>query len=582
MSGRSRARRRLGRADFRLIAVGVVLLIAWSGLGFRLFQIQVVDAAVFEERSREQRTTRQDLAAARGTIFDRQGELLAVTIEGVTVSANLAEIEDITVTSTLIAASIGGDREALIERLESKETGWVTLVRQLEPADADHLKEMELPGLYFVNEPKRVYPAGRFTASVIGFVGWDNEGLEGMEYYYESALAGTPGYAEWERAIGGTPIPFASSEVVPAVPGSDLVSTIDLDITFAASQVCEDTIQRTEALRCTIVVLNPETGEILAMVNTPSFDPNDVRSADPALLQNAAVRMTYEPGSTQKLVTVAAAIETGAVQWSTLIHDVPYELEVIEGACDKGDEGDEVYGCYHDAYVHDDEDMTVKDIFTKSSNTGTILIQRELGDTAHRKYLESWGFGSRTGVDFSGEAAGIAEVDSTCGPCTASAAIGYSVSVTPLQMASVFATIANDGVWVQPHLVSSVVDGDGARRPVEPEERRVVSDETARIMRLLLQSVVESEDGTGGNARVTGYEVGGKTGTSRKWEGGSYSESAWIASFIGMAPIDDPQLVVAVVIDSPVNGHYGGDAAAPAFAEVMEHALHQLGVSSDE
>ena len=231
MSGRSRARRRLGRADFRLIAVGVVLLIAWSGLGFRLFQIQVVDAAVFEERSREQRTTRQDLAAARGTIFDRQGELLAVTIEGVTVTANLAEIEDITVTSSLIAASIGGDREVLIERLESKEDGWVTLVRQLEPADADHLKEMELPGLYFVNEPKRVYPAGQFTASVIGFVGWDNEGLEGMEYYYESALAGIPGYAEWERAIGGTPIPFASSDVVPAVPGSDLVSTIDLDIT---------------------------------------------------------------------------------------------------------------------------------------------------------------------------------------------------------------------------------------------------------------------------------------------------------------------------------------------------------------
>ncbi|HSR43744.1 MAG TPA: penicillin-binding protein 2 [Acidimicrobiia bacterium] len=579
MSGRSRARRRLRRADFRLITVGVVLIVAWSGLGFRLFQIQVVDAAVYEERSREQRTIHQDLAAARGTIFDRQGQLLAVTIEGVTVSANLAEIDDFTVTASLIAAAVGGDRDELKARLESKETGWVTLVRQMEPADADHLRELELPGLYFVNEPKRVYPAGRFTASVVGFVGWDNEGLEGMEYFYESALAGTPGYAEWERAIGGTPIPFATSEIVPAVPGSDLVSTIDLDIQFAASQACVATIERTEALRCTIVVLDPNTGEVLAMVNTPSFDPNDVRSADPAMLQNAAVRMTYEPGSTQKLVTVAAAIEEKAVQWSTLIRNVPYELEVIDGACDKGDE---VYGCYHDVYVHPDLDMTVKDIFTRSSNTGTILIQRELGDVAHRKYLEKWGFGSRTGIDFSGEAAGVAEVDITCGPCTASAAIGYSVSVTPLQMASVFATIANDGVWVRPHLVGSIVDGDGIRQAVEPEQRRIVSEETARIMRLLLRSVVESDDGTGGNARVTGYEVGGKTGTSRKWEGGGYSETAWIASFIGMAPIDDPQLVVAVVIDSPVNGHYGGDAAAPAFAEVMENALHQLGVSPDE
>ncbi|MDH5373855.1 MAG: penicillin-binding transpeptidase domain-containing protein, partial [Acidimicrobiia bacterium] len=242
----------------------------------------------------------------------------------------------------------------------------------------------------------------------------------------------------------------------------------------------------------------------------------------------------------------------------------------------------EVYGCYHDAYVHPDYDLTVKDIFTRSSNTGTILIQRELGDTLHREYLERWGFGTRTGVDFSGEAAGAAEVDINCGPCTASAAIGYSVSVTPLQMASVYATIANGGVWIQPHLVSSLVDGDGVQQAVDPEERRIVSEETARIMRLLLQSVVESDEGTGGNARVSGYEVGGKTGTTRKWSNGSYSESDWIASFIGMAPVHDPQLVVAVVIDSPVNGHYGGDAAAPAFAEVMENALHQLGVPPDE
>jgi cell division protein FtsI (penicillin-binding protein 3) len=578
VSGRTRARRRLGRADFRLIAVGVALLVAWGSLGFRLFQIQVVDAAVYEERSREQRTIRQDLAAARGTIFDRQGQLLAVTVDGVTVSVNLAEVEDTKVMASLVAAAVGGDRDALIERLESKETGWITLLRQLEPAEVDGLKEMDLPGLYFINEPKRVYPAGQFTASVVGFVGWDNEGLEGLEYFYESALAGTPGYAEWERAIGGTPIPFATSDIVPAVPGSDLISTIDLGIQFAASQACDETVQRTEAIRCTIVVLDPETGEILAMVNTPSFDPNDVRSADPDFLQNAAVRMTYEPGSTQKLVTVASAIEEGVVEWSTLFRSVPYELEVIDGACDKGQD---VYGCYHDAYFHPDLDLTVKDIFTRSSNTGTILIQRELGDKAHREYLDRWGFGTQTGVDFSGEATGVAEVDITCGPCTASAAIGYSVSVTPLQMASVFGTIANDGVWVQPHLVSGVVDGEGVRSAVEAEDRRVVSESTARVMQLLLQSVVESEDGTGGNAAVDGYEVGGKTGTSRKWIGGSYSETAWIASFIGMAPVDDPQLVVAVVVDSPVNGHYGGDAAAPAFAEVMEHALHQLGISQD-
>ncbi len=578
MSGRTRARRLL-RADLRLIAVGVILVLAWTGIGFRLFQIQVVDASVYEERSREQRTIRQDLAAARGTIFDREGQLLAVTIDGVTISANLAEIDNTTVVASLVAAALGENRDELKERLDSKESGWVTLIRQLEPAQADAVREMDIAGLYFVAEPKRVYPAGRFTSSVVGFVGWDNEGLEGLEYFYESALSGTPGYAEWERAIGGAPIPSAGSVVVPAVPGSDLISTIDLDIQFAASQACAETVDRTDAQRCTVVVLDPETGEILAMVNSPSFDPNNVRAADPLLLQNAAVRMTYEPGSTQKLVTVASAIEDGAVEWSTLFEGVPYQLEVISGACSKG--GD-VYGCYHDAYPHPDLDLTVKDIFTRSSNTGTILIQRELGDSAHRDYLEKWGFGTRTGVDFSGEAAGAAEVDINCGPCTASAAIGYSVSVTPLQMASFYAAIANDGVWVQPHLVSSIVDGAGVREAVEWADRRIVSEETARIMRLLLHSVVEGEGGTGANARVKGYDVGGKTGTTRKWENGSYSETSWIASFIGMAPIDDPQLVVAVVVDSPVNGHYGGEAAAPAFAEVMEQALHQLGITPDE
>ncbi len=579
MSGRTRARRRLQRTDLRLIVVGLVLVLSWTGIGFRLFQIQVVDAAMYEERSREQRTIRQDLAAARGTIFDRAGQLLAVTIDGVTISANLAEIDDSTVVASLIAAALGADRDALKERLESKDSGWVTLVRQLEPAQADAVREMDIAGLYFVTEPKRVYPAGQFTSSVVGFVGWDNEGLEGLEYFYESALSGTPGYAEWERAISGAPIPSAGSEVVPAVPGSDLISTIDLDIQFAASQACVETVERTEAQRCTVVVLDPENGEILAMVNTPSFDPNDVRAADPRLLQNAAVRMTYEPGSTQKLITVASAIEAGAVEWSTLFEDVPYQLEVIGGACSKG--GD-VFGCYHDAYPHPDLDLTVKDIFTRSSNTGTILIQRELGDPAHRDFLERWGFGTRTGVDFSGEAAGVAEVDISCGPCTASAAIGYSVSVTPLQMASFYAAIANDGVWVQPHLVSSIVDGAGVRQAVEWEDRRIVSEETARIMRLLLHSVVEGEGGTGANARVEGYDIGGKTGTTRKWENGSYSETSWIASFIGMAPIDDPQLVVAVVVDSPVYGHYGGEAAAPAFAEVMEQALHQLGIAPND
>ena len=541
------------------------MVLAWVGVGLQLFRIQVVEAEEYRGRALDQRQREVLLAADRGAIFDRNGRQLAVTIKSWSVIANPRQVEDPIVTARLVAAALDLDPDVLTEKL-SRDAGDVFLARQLEEPEIQSLKEAELPGIFFEEEPKRAYPAGSLAAQVLGFVNIDGEGIEGLEAFYDEELAGEPGYLLNEQDPLGRPIPQGEYQIQPAEPGSNLVLTLDLSIQFMAEQACVNAIEITAAKACTIVVLDPHTGEVLAMAVVPTFDPSDRSGVDPEVFQNRAVRYVYEPGSTQKLVTVAAAIEEGAVTWESTFN-VPYSIDVA-------DQTFEEYGS-----SRPDLTLSVKDIVTRSSNVGTILVQQRLGNQPLRDYLNAFGYGQKTGVDYSGESGGAVSVDPSCGSCTASAAIGYSVSATPLQMAAVYGTIANDGIWVKPHLVADIVDGEGVTHPVEPETRQVVSAETAVTMRFLLRNVVD--EGTGTRAAVPGYSVGGKTGTTEKAaEGGGYTSDN-IASFIGMAPIGDPELVVAVVIDTPINGNTGGAAAAPAFAEVMEKALHHLGVQRD-
>ncbi len=294
--------------------------------------------------------------------------------------------------------------------------------------------------------------------------------------------------------------------------------------------------------------------------------------------ENFAIRGSYEPGSTQKLITVAAALDRGVFNINDVIGAVADRYEVTPGACES--KTDDIYGCFGDFAPHETRDMTVREIFTISSNVGTIRVQEHLGPGVLESYLERFGLGQPTGVDFTGEAAGKINIPAGCSSCLASAAIGYSVSVTPLQMAAAYASIANDGEWIQPHLVASRVDVNGRTVPFEPERRQVVSDGTARTMRYLLADVVAR--GTGQKALIPGYTVGGKTGTADKIVDGVYVDDQTIASFVGMAPIDDPKVIVAVVVDNPAfEFRTGGTAAAPAFATIMEAALHALGVPPD-
>ncbi len=568
------AARRLVPERLRLAVLGLVLLVGWAGLGYRLFEVQVVRAAEFAEMGLGQRMTRKTLAPDRGTIFDRDGEPLAMTVEARTIYAVPNLMTDVVYATQMVSAYTGRPVEPMRSAVE-KGGNFAYLARQVDPDIAQLVSDLQLPGVFVVAEPKRVYPAGSIASHVIGFVDIDGKGIEGLEYQYDEHLTGRPGEVEFERDVTGTPIPQGRLNEIPAVPGDDVVTTIDLPLQFAAADACSKAMIESDAKGCWIVVLHAETGEILALAGAPRFDPVTRQAADGSSFANFAVRGMYEPGSTQKLITVSTALDTGVLRPADVIVDVGDQLEINDGACEEPD--DEIFGCYRDVNKHETRNMTVQEIFTVSSNVGTIKLSQRLPAGSLVEYMERFGLGSGTGIDFSGEAAGAVRIDPGCSTCLASAAIGYSVAVTPLQMAAAFAAIANDGVWTQPHLTSATVDVNGRLSEFVPQTRRVVAPETSWTIRQMLSDVVL--EGTGTRAQIPGYRVGGKTGTSEKLVNGQYTDLN-MASFVGMAPIDDPKIVVAVVIDEPsYETRFGGISAAPAFASVMEAALHRLGVA---
>ena len=563
--------------DLRVVALGLVFVLAWAGIGYRLFQVQGADAAVLAQRGFDQRVRHETIDAKRGTIYDRDGVELAVTIYGKSLIADPSLIEDPTRAASLLAPIIGADYIDLARRLDS-DGRFTYVARGLENDVVDEvssaIEEADLIGFSFEAAPLRIYPSGALAAPIIGLTHADDgRGIEGIEAVMDTELSGRPGKRVVERDQAGRAIPQAEYLLESSTPGSDVVLTIDREIQFTAERALQDAIDSTGAVGGSVVVIDPETGEILAMVSLPGFDGMDRSTLDPSTLRNRAVADVYEPGSTLKVVTVAAALEEGVIRPDTTF-DTPPEIDIVGET-------------YTDHGNHPSA-MTVTEIVAQSSNVGTIKIQDELGDETHYRYLDAFGLGRPASIDFRGEATGrLDHVTEWCGPaCGASAAIGYGIGATTLQMAAVYATLANNGEWVEPHVVSEIVSPDGETIVSEARRRQVISVETAQTMRSMLRGVVT--DGTGFRADIEDFPVGGKTGTSDKFdvETGEYSETETIAWFIGIAPIDDPSLVAAVVLDTPTGTlpdetelKFGGASAAPVFAEIVESALHQLGVS---
>jgi cell division protein FtsI (penicillin-binding protein 3) len=570
------------RGDLRLLIVGLALVVAWAGIGYRLLDLQGTQALALASVGFDQRIKTQPIPAPRGTIYDRDGVELAMTIDGYNVVVDPQLLEDPAAAAIVLAPFSELDEQSLAAELaEAQASGsrYAEIAMRVPTARKNEIsaavKEADLSGVFYRKQPLRVYPAGSVAAQVIGLTrNDDGAGIEGLERTFNSELEGRPGRMVVERDPYGRVIPQGETRLDPAVPGSNIVTTIDREIQFAAEQALSRAIERTSAASGTIVVLSPETGEILAMASWPGVDLNDRSLATPDALRNRAVADVYEPGSTLKAVTVAAAIDAGIVTKDTIIETPP---TVTIGEFEYADHG------------RNRPSMPVADVVKRSSNVGAIEIERRLGPELHYEYLTKFGLGAPSSIDVGGERHGKLDPPSEWTATSGSSiAIGYAIGTTALQMAAVYGTIANDGVWVEPYVVREIQQADGSRLVTKPRTRRVLSEESAATMRWMLGRVV-MEEGTGRRGRMTDYTAGGKTGTSQKFdtEEGVYTEQT-TASFIGMAPLDDPKIVVAIVLDSPsgtgedgVDLSLGGASAAPVFAEVAQTALHQLGVAPD-
>jgi cell division protein FtsI (penicillin-binding protein 3) len=440
------------------------------------------------------------------------------------------------------------------------------VARQVDLEVAKRIEGLDLPGIGFLSVPKRYYPAGALASQVIGFVGIDGTGLSGLEQQYDSELAGVPGERTVEQASNGQPIAQGIDVVKQPVNGVNLQTTIDREIQYQAQEALARAVQENGAKAGTIIVMDPKTGDIFAMASFPWFDPNSFAAANPARWRNRAVTDAFEPGSVNKIVTAAAAIESGTVS-ITQRFQVPGSMQV---------------GGYtiNDSHPHGIETMTLGDIIAQSSNIGIAKVGGLLGETTFASYLNRFGFGQQTGLGFPGESVGIVPaLADWSGSSLATMSYGQGISVTPLQMASVYATVANGGVWVRPRLVGGTVNAFGTFTPAPASPtKRVLRPETASILAQMLAYAVQA--GTGTNAQIPGYQVAGKTGTALIPDpSGGYYANRYIASFIGFLPAGAPRVVVAAILDEPKTV-YGGVAAAPLFQQVARYAIQRLGIST--
>lgn len=546
------------------------IALAFMTISWRLVDVQALSAERYAELGREQRVREVELAAERGAIFDRDGNELALSVPQQTVWADPRVVADPAAYARQLAPLLGagGDvaalEQRLLERLSKRDAAFVYLQRKVDDDVAGKVEALGLPGVSFVPESKRHYPSD-LAASVIGLVGTDNEGLGGLELSYDELLAGKPGELVVERDPQGREIPQGLRRYTPPTPGSDLVLTIDHGLQFEAERALTEAVNEFGALGGMAIVVDVPSGDIVAMANVTAGHDGARTGPDPHTERNRAITDVYEPGSTNKVITVAGAIEEGLVNPDTTF-TVPDHLQVADHL-------------FTDHDPHPTEAWRVRDILAQSSNVGTIMIGKMLGKHRIDSYLRAFGFGAETGLDFPGESAGLLlDPDDWYVTSIGTVPIGNGLAVTAMQMVNVYVTVANDGIARQPRLVQATVDAEGRRHdlPVGPTHR-VITTQTAELMQEMLAEVVEV--GTGSLAAIDGYSVAGKTGTARKpIEGGrGYYEGRFLASFVGFAPADDPKLAGIVVLDEP-NALYGGQTAAPTFARIMQNGLRIEGV----
>ncbi|MER6213880.1 MULTISPECIES: peptidoglycan D,D-transpeptidase FtsI family protein [unclassified Streptomyces] len=592
---------RLGSPKPRLRLVGVGLTLVMAVFVVRLLQVQAVDASAYSAKATENRFATYVLAAERGEITDRRGVALATSVDAYDITADPkmftpqeSKAPDAPEqAAALLSPILGKDVKELTARLKTKDTRYVVLARRQTPQVWNQIKDLKklfadkaaadkrnngpganvIAGVFNENSSKRVYPGGDLAAGILGYVNAEGKGGGGLESALDKKLAGKAGQITYAQS-GGRRVPTAGSQEKPAVPGEDIELTIDRDIQWAAQSAIAEQVEKSGADRGYVVVQDTRTGEVLAMANAPGFDPNDLTRARSTAMGNAALQDVYEPGSTAKVISMAAVLEEKKATPDTHV-EVPNRLH-------RGDR------LFKDDIDHPTWYLTLNGVLAKSSNIGTILATGQLGATQAEankvlySYLDKFGIGRPTGLNYPGESRGILarpEAWSTSQQYTIP--FGQGLSLNAVQAASVYSTIANGGVRITPTLVRGTKGPDGRFTPAPaPEQTRVISRETAKSLSQMLESVVDDQEGTGTKAKIPGYRVGGKTGTSNRVDPATGRYKGYTASFAGFAPADDPRITVYCAIQNPTKGSYfGGQICGPIFKTVMEFALKTLQVA---
>lgn len=550
--------------DKRLVFVVIFSFICLAAIGVRLVFLQVIDAGRYQKLALQQRSDHIQVSSKRGTILDRDGEVMAVSEDAKTIYATPYLVKDPKKVARKIFEVLGEDEDEVLKKLTS-DSGFAYIARKVDPALAKKIEKCKFEGIGFIDESRRYYPLGKSAAQTIGIVDIDNKGQSGVELFYEDLLGGKPGRVYLEKDASGKPIPGTVKTEVTPVDGTDIQLTLDAEIQKYIAEVMEEGLSKYSAKSATALVMECNTGNVLAMATTPGFDPQSREDLKPERIRSRAVTDVYEPGSALKIVTASAALSEGIVNPNTPIA-VPPQLKVADKV-------------FSEATPHKATTMTFSQVISKSSNVGTIKVGLQLGEERLAKYLDKFGLGHKTGVDFPGEVGGIVPpVDKWSGTTAATISIGQGISLTPLQLACVAGTVANGGRRIYPHFLKATATKKGMTDAGFGGlgEEVLPTSTCAELTNILEQVVVPG--GTGQKAAVKYYRVAGKTGTARKplvkskGYGGGY-----MATFVGFAPAEKPKVVCLVVLDEP-SPIWGGETSAPLFSKIMEFTLHKMNI----
>ena len=550
----------------RLYLLGAVLALWCVAICGRLIYLQVFSYGKFVKQAGHQQQRAIPLAAKRGVIYDRAGRELAMSVMVDSAFAVPTEVKDLPTAVHLITRITGDDFNVVLADCRAHKTFcWVA--RKADDETIQRINSLKLQGIHFQREPKRFYPARDLAAQVLGSVGMEDTGQSGIEHEFDEQLRGKPG--KMFISVDARKQWFSDVETQPD-PGDNIVLTLDKNIQYIAEKELDQAIHDTKAIAGTVIVENPHTGEILALANRPTFNPNLRKQITPETLTNRAVSYVYEPGSAFKVVTISAALEEKVTNPNE-IFDCQMGSIVFNGMR------------IRDAEKHGL--LPVSGVLAHSSNVGAIKIALRLGEDRYYRYIRAFGFGQQTGIELPGETRGITKPPSRWSKVSIAAiSIGQEIGVSPLQVAGLVSTIANDGIYVAPRIVAGTAPPQGALQTVTfhpATSRRVISSFTAAEMRSMMQKVVL--EGTGRKAMLEGYSSAGKTGTGQKVDPatGSYSKTKYIATFAGFAPVNNPQIVVTVILDSAVGLHQGGQVSAPVFHRIAQQVLEYLHVPHD-